>query len=188
MHVTIAAGLAGAFLLGRGRKEGMMLMENTPDAAWRSFIAAFVCLPAFLAMRFFAWASDGGPTGGFGRAFVAELLGYSVAWVAFALVSLALAQQWGRAGSWPRFICAWNWTNVVQYLVLLALAVPGALGLPAGYAQLLTLVGLGYAIWLEWFVTRTALGVDTGRAMLLVGADLILGLFLGGLIRTLSGG
>jgi hypothetical protein len=50
------------------------------------------------------------------------------------------------------------------------------------------LLGLGYAVWLEWFVARHALGVDGAKAAMLVGADLVLGLFLGGLIRTLSGG
>jgi hypothetical protein len=186
MQVTITAGLAGAFLLGRGRPEGLALMENTPEGAWRSFVAAFVCLPAFLAVRFFAWASLGAPAGGLGRAMTAEVIGYTVAWVGFALVSLPLVTQWGQAARWPRFIAAWNWTNVVQYIVLLALAVPGALGAPGPVSDVLTLFGLGYAIWLEWFVAREALGVDRARAALLVVLDLMLGLFLGGLIHTLS--
>ncbi|MGG5822893.1 hypothetical protein [Falsiroseomonas sp. HW251] len=163
-------------------------MENSPEGAWRSFAAAFVCLPAFLALRVLAWASLGLPSGGVLRSLTAEMIGYAVAWVGFALVSLALAQHWGKAAGWPRFIAAWNWTNVVQYVVLLALAVPAALGLPDVAAQVLTLVGLGYAVWLEWFVARTALGIDRSGAALLVVLDLTLGLFLGGLIRTLSGG
>jgi hypothetical protein len=139
-------------------------------------------------VRFFTWASLGAPAGGMGRALTAELIGYTIAWVGFALVSLALVSQWGRAQRWPRFISAWNWTNVAQYLVLLVLAVPGALGVPDTVSDLLTLVGLGYAIWLEWFVAREALGVDRVRAGVLVVADLTLGLFLGGLIHTLSRG
>ncbi|WP_270937951.1 hypothetical protein [Falsiroseomonas oryzae] len=184
----ITAGLAGAFLLGRGRPEGLALMEDTPAGAWRSFAAALVCLPAFLAIRLFAWAHLGMPPGGLARALAAELIGYTLAWTAFALISLPLAQSWGRGADWPRFIAAWNWTNIVQYLVLLLLAVPGALGFPASIAQLLTFGGLAYAVWLEWFVARHALRLDGGRAAILVGVDLALGLFLGGLIRTLSGG
>lgn len=162
-------------------------MEDTPEGAWRSFAAAFVCLPAFLALRLMSWASLGLPSGGLVRSLAAELIGYAVAWVGFALVSLALTQQWGKAAGWPRFIAAWNWTNVVQYLVLLALAIPTTLGLPEMPAQVLTLVGLGYAIWLEWFVARQALRIDRTGAALLVALDLTLGLFLGGLIGTLSG-
>ena len=63
-----------------------------------------------------------------------------------------------------------------------------ALGLPESVAEVLMLLGLGYAVWLEWFVARHALGVDGAKAAMLVGADLVLGLFLGGLIRTLSEG
>jgi hypothetical protein len=188
LRETVTAGLAGAFLLGRGKPEGLALMEATPEGAWRSFSAALLCLPAFLAIRFFAWASIGAPATGVLRALVAEVTGYTVAWVAFALISLPLVQAWGRGAQWPRFIAAWNWTNVVQYLVLLALALPSALGLPDGAAEVLTLLGLAYAIWLEWFVARHALGVDGTKAAMLVGADLMLGLFLGGLIRALSGG
>jgi len=183
----IAVSLAGAVLLGRGRPDGLLLIEDTPEGAWRSFLAAFICLPAFLALRFFAWASFGMPDG-LGRALFAEVTGYAIAWVAFALVSLQLAGFWGRAAEWPRFIAAWNWTNVVQYLVLLALAVPAMLGLPQAFGQLLTLAGLAYAVWLEWFVARNALGVTGGQAAALVGVDLALGLFLGGLIRTLADG
>jgi hypothetical protein len=181
-------GLAGAFLLGRGRPEGLALMEDTPEGAWRSFFAGVICLPAFLAIRFFAWASLGGPEGGLLRPLAAEVIGYAIAWVAFALISLPMVQSWGRTPDWPRFIAAWNWTNIVQYLVLLALALPAALGVPNGIAQLLTLLGLAYAVWLEWFVARTALRLDGARCAALVGADLALGLFLGGLIRSVSGG
>lgn len=188
MRIVITAGLAGAFLLGKGRREGFALMEDTAEGAWRSFVAAFVCLPAFLALRLFAWAGLGTPEGGIARALVAELIGYAIAWVGFALISLPLVDNWGRGAAWARFISAWNWTNVVQYIVLLALALPGALGLPEGMAQLLTFAGLGYAIWLEWFVARHALGVDGLRATVLVVLDLALGLFIGGLIRTLSEG
>jgi hypothetical protein len=188
MRLAITAGLAGAFLLGRGKAHGLALMEDTPEGAWRSFVAGFICLPAFLAIRFFAWADAGAPEGGVGRGLMAELIGYAIAWVAFALASLPIARIWGRGADWPRFIAAWNWTNIVQYLALLALTIPGALGLPAGVAQAATLVGLGYAVWLEWFVARTALRIDGSKAALLVGMDLVLGLFLGGLIRTVSGG
>jgi hypothetical protein len=187
MREVIVAGLAGAFLLGRGRSEGFALMEDTPQGAWRSFVAALICLPAFLAIRVFAWAGMDAPEGGLLRGLLAEIIGYSIAWTAFALLSLGIARAWGQEGAWPRFISAWNWTNIVQYLVLLALMVPGALGLPAGLAQVLTLVGLAYAVWLEWFVARRALGVDGGRAAVIVALDLVLGLFLGGLINTLSG-
>jgi hypothetical protein len=188
MRDVIVAGIAGALLLARAKPQGVALFETTPDGAWRSFAAALICLPALLAIRFLAWASFGAPEGGVLRALIAETTAYAIAWAGFALLSLPLAQAWGQAAAWPRFIAAWNWTNIVQYGLMLALTVPAALGLPPSVVQVLTLLGISYALWLEWFVTRHALGVDGGKAAAVVGLDLALGLFLAGLIRNLSGG
>ena len=183
----IAAGVLGAFVLGRGNPRGLALMEATPDGAWRSFAAALICLPAFLALRVFGWGAEL-PAGGLGRALAAELIGYAIAWVGFALLSLAMVRVWGKEALWPRFIAAWNWTNIVQYCALLAGTLPAAAGAPDWLAQGCALAALGYAVWLEWFVTRQALGVPPLRATALVLTDLALGLFIGGFIGRLSGG
>lgn len=183
----MAAGVLGAFLLARGKPQGLALMEATPDGAWRSFTAAAICLPAFLALRLFGWGAAM-PAGGTGRVLSAELIGYVIAWVAFALASLPLVRAWGREALWPRFISAWNWTNVVQYVALLAATLPAAFGAPAWLAQGAALAALGYAVWLEWFVARQALGVQPMQAAALVGLDLAIGLFLGGFIERLSRG
>jgi hypothetical protein len=163
-------------------------MEATPEGAWRSFFAAVICLPAFLALNLFAWGSSGVPEGGLGRSLAAEVIGYVAAWAGFALASLVVARSWGRGGAWLRFICAWNWTNVVQYLVLLALVVPGGLALPGWIAQGFVLAGLGYAAWLEWFATRHALEVAPWQAAFLVALDLLVGYAVWRLVESMSGG
>lgn len=163
-------------------------MEATPRGAWRSFVAALICLPAFLALRFFGWAQLGAPEDALLRPLAAEVIGYAAGWTAFAIASLPLARVWGREAQWPHFLSAWNWTNVVQYLVLLALTVPAAIGLPDWAAQGLIFAGLGYAIWLEWFTVRHALGVTPLRAAAMVGLDLAIGLFMSGFVARVSVG
>ncbi len=175
-------------MLARGKPEGMGLIEASPSGVARSFWAAAICLPGFLAFRLLAWAETGGPELGIGRGLVAEMLGYACAWVGFALATLPLADASGRRAAWPQFIAAWNWANVVQYLVLLALTVPAAFGLPALIGNGLGLAALGYALWLEWFVAKTALGVSGGRAASFVLLDLVLGMFIGGVVARLSMG
>jgi hypothetical protein len=186
LRFAVTAGLLGAFLLARGDKRGMALMESTPEGAWRSFMAAVICLPAFLALRFFTWAEMPEAGGIFGRPLLAELIGFVFAWTAFALASRPILQSWGQQAAWPRFIAAWNWSNVVQYLVLLLLALLGGLGVPGVVAQVLLLIGLAYAVWIEWFVVRSALQVSSMQAASLVGLDFALGLFLSGLVQRLS--
>jgi hypothetical protein len=92
----------------------------------------------------------------------------------------------GRRVLWPRFIAAWNWVNLVQYGVVALLSLPGLLGLPAMVADTLALMGLGYAMWLQWFATRLALGLAGPRAAVFVALDLALSLFLSGLAAKLA--
>lgn len=186
MRLVISAGLAGAFLLARGRAEGLALMETTPAGAWRSFIVAAICLPAFLALRAFAWAQGGAGVEVLGRPLVAELITYVLGWTVFALASSWVSGLLGRGAAWPRFIAAWNWTNIVQYLLWLALAVPIAFGASGLVIQALTLAAFGYLIWLEWFTVRAALGVSGRQATAVVFLDLVIGVFLAGLAQRLA--
>jgi hypothetical protein len=185
---SIAAGLRGAFRLAQGKPDGLLLVEASPTGVARSFWAAALCLPGFFALKLLSWAGDGMPEAGFARGMAAELIGYAVAWSGFALASLPLAELQGRKADWPRFIAAWNWANVVQYMVLIALTVPAAFGLPNAIAQGLGLAALGYALWLEWFVAKSALRLAGGAAVMFVVLDLLLGIFIGGLVGRLSGG
>jgi len=178
--------MAGAFLLARGRPEGMVLMESTPRGAWRSFIAAAICLPAFLALRFFGWAQAGAGIEVLGRPLAAELITYVMGWTVFPLVTFGIASLWGRAAAWPRFVAGWNWINIIQYLLWLALSVPVVLGAAGLVVQGLTLAAFGYLVWLEWFTVRVGLGVTGSRATAVVFLDLVIGLFLAGLAQRLS--
>ena len=188
LRLVVQAGLRGAFMLARGQAHGLMLVEESPQGAARSFWAAAICLPGFLALRLLAWSAGGPPARGVGFALAAELVGYAIAWAGFALASHALAQAAGRTKEWPHFLAAWNWGNVVQYTVLVALTLPAALGLPDFLAYGLGLAAFGYALWLEWFIARQALRIGAGRAMVFVLLDLLLGVFIGGFVAKLTGG
>lgn len=122
------------------------------------------------------------------RALAADLLAYVCSWAGFALASLPLAEAMGRRALWPRLIAAWNWTNLVQYVVLSVLLVPSLLGMPGMVTDTLGLLGLGYAVWLQWFVARAALGVSGLRAAAFVALDLGIAIFLSGLVIRISAG
>ena len=184
---SITNGIVAAWLFARGRPEGLLLVPPGMASARHSFYAAAICLPLFVVLRLIAWWAQGAPPSGVAVALAGEVVGYSLGWVAFALASKLLADQAQRGGNWPQFIAAWNWTNIVQYLLLVVLLVPTAFGMPAWIGNALGLAAVGYAVWLEWFVTRTALGVQGGTAVMFVALDLILGLFIGGVTGRISG-
>lgn len=183
-----AAGLAAALLLARGRPEGLRLLGHDAAAAAASFRAAVICLPVFLGIKLLGWSLNGAPPKGVAIALAAELAAYAVTWAGYALASKMLADQAQAAARWPHFIAAWNWANVVQYALLIPLVLPAAFGLPTWVGNGLGLVLLGYAVWLEWFVARHALGVAGPAAVLFVLLDLAIGLFVGAFAERVAGG
>lgn len=182
----IAGGVAGGFLLARGRADGMALIDASPAGAWASFAAAWLCLPGYLALRLL---SDTGPVADPLRLVLAEAIGYVLGWFAFPLLMLGIAEGMGRRERFTGFVAAWNWSKVPQLLVMLAASVLGAIGLlPAPALDALAVVALAYVLWIAWFAARAALAVTGGRAAFVVALDMMLGLFITGLTITLGQG
>ncbi len=189
MMGSVGTGLQAAWMLARGRADGIALLsaagQDEMVAARRSFWAAALCLPAFVCLHVLDWVQSGlpaHPEHGFGM----DLLSYIIGWAGFALAARTLAGTMGRARQWPRFIAAWNWCNVLQYLMLVIAALPSLLGLPDPVTEVLWLVAMGWALWLEWFTTKLALDIHGAQAAGLVALDVMIGLFLVGLTASLS--
>lgn len=184
--LAVAAGLHGAFLLARARPWGLLLFETSPLGAGRSFIAMLFCLPAYLGLRLLdptEVMARADPM----RALAADLIGFAIAWLGFAVISFHLAEALGRVHHWPRFLAVWNWTNVVQYAAMAAVVALGSVvGLPRAVSQTLELVVLGYVFWVEWYATRLALNLPGMGAAAFVLVDLAIGLMVSGLIPRLA--
>ena len=171
---SIASGMHAALLLARGRPEGLLYADSDLAGAARSFWAIAVALPAFILLR--QLGGDAGATQA--HDFALDLLSYIIGWIGFALLSRPVVEAMACAPRWSLFIVVWNWCNVVQYLLLVAAAVPGLLGAPPMVQQAASLIAIGWALWLEWFAIKLALGVSTLPALGLVGLDLSIGLAL----------
>jgi hypothetical protein len=181
---VIEAGLRGVLMLARGQAHGAMLIEDTPEGAARSFWSAAICLPGFLALVMLDWAEDP-PAAGVAYALLVQIIAHAAGWAGFAVASQALAQAAGRGAEWPHFIAAWNWANVVQYLLLLAVSLPPLLGLPQPLASALAVATLGYQLWLVWFLAKTTLR-SRGLAIAVLGLDLVVGVAVAVLVASLS--
>jgi hypothetical protein len=177
---SVATGLHAAMLLARGKPEGLLYLDTDMDGAARSFRAALICLPAFAALRLLDWA-ELGPPDDVTRTVLLELLSYAIGWAGYAIASRYVATALGRAARWPRFIAAWNWCNVAQYALLLAAQVPLLLDAPAWMAQVVWIVAVCWAIWLQWFAARLTLDVPRLQAAGMVALDLGIGFLLTGL-------
>ena len=171
---SVTSGMHAAFLLARGRSEGLRYAEADLGGAARSFWAIVVTLPAFICLRLLGSAGAPEPA----HDFALDLLSYIIGWIGFALLSRPVVEAMGAAPRWSRFIVLWNWCNVVQYLLLVLAAVPGLMGAPELVQQVVSLVAIGWALWLEWFAIKLALEVTALPALGLVALDLAIGLAL----------
>jgi hypothetical protein len=187
---AVSNGIHAAFLLARGRADGLLRVEDDMAGAARSFWALLLCVPADLCLLLISWAVPG--EGGTvqvlaspARAIVLDLLVFVVGWLAFAVVSHRIAGALGRAELWPRYIAAWNWCNFAQQLLLLASGLIALAGAPPWASQTADLVALGWALWLEWFATRLALRLPGLPAAGLVAIDTLIGTLL---LALASGG
>ena len=182
---SVSSGLHAAFLLARGRPDGLGFVEDDLAGARRSFWAAGLCVPAFIALRLMDWTQGGVPPHPT-HDFAADLAVYAIGWAGFAVLSHPLARLLGKADSWPRFITAWNWCNVVQYMLLVLAGLPGVLGAPALLVETIELAAWGWALWIEWYATRLTLELDGVQAAGVVVVDVALGLFVAALVASMS--
>lgn len=169
-------------MLARGQTAGLAAFENTLPVAAYSFRAAAICLPIFMFFK----DQTSTPDDVVLTLFV-DLLLFAASWAGFALASLYLARALGVAEAWPRFIAAWNWSAVVQYLALAVLSLPGLLLGRGGLLDLGGLLALFFAVWMEWFVARHALRLSPLGAAGFVGLDLGIAVFLGGFAARITG-
>ena len=147
---SAAAGLRGAVLLARGRAEGAGLVEPGAEGALHSFWAMAACL-LILGLLSLADGEVGFlPT---------NLAAYGVGWLGFAVLSHRVAGALGAGDRWIGFITVWNWCSVVQQALVATGSLAGLLGAPGPVSAAAVLVVTGWAIWLEWYATRVALGV-----------------------------
>lgn len=152
--------LRGIARLARGRGDGMAEFPATVDG----FLVSLTPLLGF--------ALVGGAAAVAGQDAMAGL-----AWLLFSLVGLlspavlshAIARRWGREEDWLRYATAYNWVQCALPLagipMLLAISVMTGVGLPAGAAAEVGLLGLfGYLMWLSWVIARAGLDLSRGRA------------------------
>jgi hypothetical protein len=157
-------------LLGIGQATAMRAFSNDVAATRRSFVTAILSLPIFILFHVLDWAAGLAPLDP-PRLMVIDLLTFPISWAGFALISIPLVRMLGAEPQWPRYITAWNWSNLAQYVLLFVTSLPSVLHVPAIASETCALVGYGWALWLEWFVTRLVLNISPTAAALLVAVD-----------------
>lgn len=168
----IAFSVFGAYRLARFDQTGVDFLERTPDGALKSFYAGLLVLPGYgllLAIRL--WEQIQGVS--LAQVLTVEAIAYVVSWTAFPVIMYQICAILGRADRFVGFLCAYNWSSVVQvsvYLPTVVLAESGAL--PDGVAQALVFGVTMAMLTYQWFILRTTLEVSGIAAAGLVVLDM----------------
>ncbi|HEX3884281.1 MAG TPA: hypothetical protein VHW66_16610 [Stellaceae bacterium] len=177
----IRTALAGTLVLARGDGRGLGYFDASPGGFWRSFRAAAICFPLYLALALSRAGAEATA-----RVVAVETIGYVISWTAFPLIVLGLVRRFERDDHFFGFMTVYNWCQVPQIVLFAALAAAQAAGLlgetpavAAGFAA--TAAVLVY----EWFIARVALDVSVPAAVLVVVIDLLLATTLRGIDASL---
>jgi hypothetical protein len=184
--VAARRGLAGAWRLAQLDPAGMRLFDTSIDGFWRSFQAALIAAPPFLllvVLRAGEHPLSDDPI----RAFLIEIIGYVIGWTAYPLAAWYLASALNQAGRYTGYIVAHNWGQVLQIALFVPVAALSAAEIFPGYVSiLLALIATGAVIYYQYFIVRTALGIDALPAIGFVTLDLMIGLLLDAIETTLQ--
>ncbi|HEY1795897.1 MAG TPA: hypothetical protein VGG57_07240 [Stellaceae bacterium] len=169
----IRTALLGTLILARGDPRGLANFDASLGGFWRSYRAAAISYPIFLAL---ALSRADNPTG---RVAIVETIGYVVSWTAFPLVMLNLCRRLGRDDHFLGFMTVYNWCQVPQIVLFSAIAAVEAVGiLGGGPAAAVGLAAAAGVLVYEWFVARIALDVSIPVAILVVAIDVALAAIL----------
>ena len=166
----VVASCRGIAMLTVGNQAGLGAFTNDIAATRRSFVTALFSLPIFVAFHVLDWLTGIGPVDP-PRLMVLDFLTFPISWAGFALISVPLVRKLGAEHQWPRYISAWNWSNLAQYALLFVSSLPAVLHAPPIASETCALVGYGWALWLEWYVTRLVLKLSPTAAALIVAVD-----------------
>lgn len=173
----IAYRIYGAWRLARVDAGGAQYFDAAPDAALRSFFAAVLVAPAFLATLLLL-RNDPPPADPLAVGLVIALC-YSLLWTVYPVIVYRICQVIDREQAFFRYLCADNWASVIGFhfqLAVLLLIVGGVV--PAAIAPLVELVMRACLLAYSWFIIRSCLDVSGAAAAAFVALQFAVVLFI----------
>lgn len=166
-------GVGGAFRLAQFDARGLLFMNLSRGGAARSFWAAAIVAPAYVALLLLR-AAPAAPDESLLLRAALETLNYVVGWTALPVALSYLLREPEQAARFPAFLCAWNWSVVVQMAAYLPAGIIADLGaLPAAAGDGLMLGVAMAMMYYQWFIVRLTLGLAPLAAMGVVLLDLV---------------
>lgn len=174
----VAQALYGTWRLARLDRGGMGYFDLSHEGVWRSFWAAAICYPGYVALLLLRLDADTIAQSGLIHILIVESIAYVAGWCAFPLVVLGFCRWLGREESGFDFIVAYNWSQVLQTALLLVVGLVVKQLLPDELAPDLDLIADVAILAYEWFIAYVAVGAGGWIAVAIVLIDVVLGSIL----------
>jgi hypothetical protein len=172
----IAYRVFGAWLLARLDASGAQYFDESPQAALRSFFAALLVAPAFLATLLLT--REDAPPVDAPVVVLVTVLCYSLLWTAYPLIAYRVCQTIDREQAFFRYLAATNWASIIAYHFQLLVVIFMVGLLPE---ILMPLVGLALRACLlayAWFIARSCLKISGMAAAGFVVLEFIVAMFI----------
>jgi hypothetical protein len=183
----LSYALYGAWLLARRNPTGLLFFDSSAAGCRRSFTAALICfVPSLILLGLrvpeAAWHGEGAV-----RMLAAQTIAYVMGWAASPLAFLFLCRLVEREDRFLAYVTAYNWSQVLQYALLMGVIGLAASGLlpPLAGGALLELAMLLIYIY-SWYVARVSLHVGGFQAIAFVLLDLVLSVAISRVADRLS--
>lgn len=183
----------GTLDLLNSRTEGLKAFDMSERGFWRSFMAIWLTLPAYIVSLAFERLRLGllQPD----RSLLDNLwidlvvaLGHAAGFVALPLAMIWIARWFRLEKAYVPFVIVTNWISVIGMLVLSVPAMLMLLGwAPPGLASLFSLAFAVVIVRLQWFATKSTLGLSSLPALGIVVLGIVLNSFVGVAVRGLLG-
>lgn len=95
----VSCGLYGAWRLARLDTTAMAWFDRGPDGTARSFWAAIICFPGFVALLALRVTPHDWASSGVAHILLVESIGYVVGWAAYPLAVLLFAASWASVAA-----------------------------------------------------------------------------------------
>ena len=158
-----AYSIRGAWRLARYDAGGLRDLNLTVDGFWRSFVVVPLLLPVQLALNWLLGAPAPAETGADDGWLTLRSLEFVLVWLVFVASMAPLSRLMRLSASYPTYIIAFNWAQLLQTVLVLPVAL---------------IVGLDYVpeqagTWLLLLVTLAVIAYDFVVARLALGADIL---------------
>ncbi|MBV9860181.1 MAG: hypothetical protein JO038_08790 [Alphaproteobacteria bacterium] len=177
--VEMRQALAGSLRLARGDRTALACFDRSLEGFWHSFRAALISYPLYLILVLLRVSAAEWDASGAFRILAVETIAFVISWVAFALIMLPLARWLDREERYFDFMVPYNWCQVPETVLFVAIGMEGATGLlPLAASGFVEFAAALAVLAYEWYIARVTLAAGGAAATVVVLVNLVLGLFV----------